>query len=97
LAEPYQVRLGGQAVETIHFDLYRMASPEEFLEAGFRDYFNHQTVCLVEWPEKGDKVLPPPDMHVLLQVSGQGREVELHALSDLGIQCLDRLRYPPSP
>ena len=24
----------------IHFDLYRMASPEEFLDAGFREHFN---------------------------------------------------------
>lgn len=95
LAEPYSLQLGGKPVEIIHFDLYRMGSPEEFLDAGFRDHFNHQTICLVEWPEKGAAVLPAPDIHVFLRLAGQGREVELHALSDEGVQCLDRLHYAP--
>ena len=93
LAEPYSVQINGQPVELIHFDLYRMASPEEFLDAGFRDHFNHRSICLVEWPEKGDDVLPPPDIHAFLQVEGAGRGVKLHALSDQGIQCLDRLHF----
>lgn len=95
LAEPYSLQLKGQAVEVIHFDLYRMGSPEEFLDAGFRDHFNHRSVCLVEWPEKGEGVLPEPDIGVFLKVSGAGREVELRALSDEGDQCLDRLHQQP--
>ncbi|MDO8300616.1 tRNA (adenosine(37)-N6)-threonylcarbamoyltransferase complex ATPase subunit type 1 TsaE [Lacisediminimonas sp.] len=95
LAEPYTVQIGGKPVDVIHFDLYRMSSPEEFLDAGFRDYFNHQTICLVEWPEKGEAVLPPADIDVFLQVAGTGREVELKALSDQGVQCLDRLHTAP--
>lgn len=95
LAEPYALQLSGQATDIIHFDLYRMGSPEEFLDAGFREHFNHRAVCLVEWPEKGEGVLPPPDIHVFLRVMQAGREVELHALSDKGVQCLDRLHYAP--
>src|ERR1700741_4970494 len=59
LAEPYRVLIDGQMTDVIHFDLYRMASPEEFLDAGFREDFNDRTVCIVEWPEKADSVLPP--------------------------------------
>src|SRR4051812_26208907 len=81
LAEPYQVALGGRSVQLIHFDLYRMSSPEEFLDAGFREDFNKDNICIVEWPEKGEPVLPPPDLNITLQVSGEGREVELQALS----------------
>jgi tRNA threonylcarbamoyladenosine biosynthesis protein TsaE len=95
LAEPYSLQLSGQAVEVIHFDLYRMGSPEEFLDAGFRDYFNHRSVCLVEWPEKGEGVLPEPDIGIFLKASGLGREVELQPMSDEGAQCLNRLHYPP--
>src|SRR4051812_26746877 len=40
LAEPYALQLAGEAVEIIHFVLYRMGSAEEFLDAGFREYFN---------------------------------------------------------
>ncbi|RZA34291.1 MAG: tRNA (adenosine(37)-N6)-threonylcarbamoyltransferase complex ATPase subunit type 1 TsaE [Lysobacteraceae bacterium] len=102
LSEPYRVRLsgqdGGQDVNIIHYDLYRMSSPEEFLDAGFREDFDGKNICIVEWPEKGEPVLPPPDVRVLLDVSGLGRDVELQALSHLGLLCLDRLAYtPPTP
>lgn len=96
LAEPYSVMIAGRAVEAIHFDLYRMASPEEFLDAGFREYFNHQTLCIVEWPEKAGSVLPTPDINIFLTVSGEGRDVELQGLSDQGSQCLDRLHFMPN-
>jgi len=96
LSEPYRILLDGQMVNLIHYDLYRMASPEEFLDAGFRDDFNGKNICIVEWPEKGAPVLPPPDLRITLTVSGLGREVELQALSALGLLCLDRLTYAPS-
>ncbi|MDB5762280.1 MAG: tsaE [Herminiimonas sp.] len=96
LAEPYTVVIAGRPTDVIHFDLYRMASPEEFLDAGFREYFNRHNVCIVEWPEKADPVLPAPDINIFLAVSGQGRDVECQALSDQGSQCLDRLHFAPN-
>jgi tRNA threonylcarbamoyladenosine biosynthesis protein TsaE len=95
LSEPYQLTIGGRAVTAIHFDLYRMGSAEEFLDAGFREEFNQDNICIVEWPEKGDPVLPPPDLDVYLNVEGSGRKVELQALSHLGSLCLDRLSFVP--
>ena len=95
LSEPYRVQLGGKPVNVIHYDLYRMSSPEEFLDAGFREDFDGNNICIVEWPEKGEPVLPPPDLRVLLSVSGHGRDVELQALSQLGLLCLDRLSFVP--
>jgi tRNA threonylcarbamoyladenosine biosynthesis protein TsaE len=96
LAEPYTVVINGSPVDIIHFDLYRMASPEEFLDAGFREYFNDDSICIVEWPEKGAPVLPPPDIGVYLSIAGHGRDVELQALSDQGFKCLDRLNFAPN-
>ncbi|NMM36677.1 MAG: tRNA (adenosine(37)-N6)-threonylcarbamoyltransferase complex ATPase subunit type 1 TsaE [Glaciimonas sp.] len=96
LAEPYTVSIEGKVVHLIHFDLYRMQSPEEFLDAGFREAFNERNICIVEWPEKADTVLPPPDISVFLTVTGLGRDVELKALSDKGSQCLDRLHFAPN-
>ena len=93
LSEPYRVQLNGAAVNVIHYDLYRMSSPEEFLDAGFREDFDGKNICIVDWPEKGEPVLPPPDVRVLLNVSGVGRTVELQALSQQGLLCLDRLSY----
>jgi tRNA threonylcarbamoyladenosine biosynthesis protein TsaE len=97
LSEPYGITLDGQPVNLIHYDLYRMSSPEEFLDAGFREDFDGINICVVEWPEKGEPVLPPPDLKVLLTVSGHGRAVELQALSEQGLLCLDRLHFPPTP
>jgi tRNA threonylcarbamoyladenosine biosynthesis protein TsaE len=100
LAEPYAITLGSGAearmVTLIHFDLYRMLSPDEFLEAGFREHFNADSICIVEWPEKGDTVLPRPDIDIALSVQGHGRRVELRALSDKGVECLARLKFAPN-
>ncbi|MEO8408321.1 MAG: tRNA (adenosine(37)-N6)-threonylcarbamoyltransferase complex ATPase subunit type 1 TsaE [Oxalobacteraceae bacterium] len=96
LAEPYAVSIDGTTMHVIHFDLYRMHAPEEFLDAGFREAFNGHNVCIVEWPEKADTVLPPPDIGITLTVAGLGRDVELRALSDKGSQCLDRLHFAPN-
>ncbi|MFC7517266.1 tRNA (adenosine(37)-N6)-threonylcarbamoyltransferase complex ATPase subunit type 1 TsaE [Herbaspirillum sp. GCM10030257] len=96
LAEPYTVKIGGQAVDIIHFDLYRLASPQEFLEAGFREHFNEHSICIIEWPEKAEKVLPMPDINMHLSISGEGRDIKCEALSDQGFQCLDRLKFAPN-
>ncbi|MFZ6848587.1 tRNA (adenosine(37)-N6)-threonylcarbamoyltransferase complex ATPase subunit type 1 TsaE [Undibacterium sp. RuRC25W] len=96
LAEPYAVRIKGQPTTIMHFDLYRMTSAEEFLEAGFREEFNERTICIIEWPEKADGLLPEPDLHVFLRVAGDGREVELQALSAKGIACLASLQFVPN-
>lgn len=96
LSEPYRIMLGGRSVQLIHFDLYRMSSPEEFLDAGFREDFNTDNICIVEWPEKAEPVLPSPDLNVWLSVAGRGRDVELQALSDQGLLCLDRLKFAPN-
>ncbi len=95
LAEPYQVTIDQKPVTMTHFDLYRMASPEEFLDAGFREHFNEKSICIVEWPEKGEPVLPSPDINITFTVSRSGRDVELRALSDKGNQCLARLNFAP--
>lgn len=96
LVEPYPLHIAGQQTSILHFDLYRMGSAEEFLDAGFREEFNARNICIVEWPEKAAGVLPPPDLHVYLRVAGEGREVELQALSARGNACLASLRFAPN-
>lgn len=96
LAETYELHFGPDTVELVHFDLYRMGSPEEFLDAGFREYFTHNNICIVEWPEKGDPVLPAPDIDVVIETEGHGRHIKLHALSEQGSLCLSRLHFAPN-
>ena len=41
-----------------HFDVYRIADPEEMEEIGYEDYFFGQGVCLVEWAELIHDLMP---------------------------------------
>ena len=91
LVEPYAISLQNKAATLMHFDLYRMGSPEEFIDAGFREYFDSDHLCVVEWPEQAQGLLPPPDLDVFLTVVGEGRAVELRANSEQGATCLNQL------
>lgn len=42
-----------------HFDLYRLASEQGFIERGFTDFLHTSGICLIEWPERIDSLLPP--------------------------------------
>lgn len=96
LVEPYTISLAGQTVELLHFDLYRMGSPEEFIDAGFREHFGTGKICVIEWPEQATGVLPAADIDIFLNAKGEGREVELRAHSDLGASCLEKLHLSPN-
>jgi tRNA threonylcarbamoyladenosine biosynthesis protein TsaE len=75
-----------------HFDFYRFDEPAELDDAGFREYFNANAVCVVEWPEKAAG-LPPPDMHIALHVTAGGRTVEIRADTEVGKLCMTRLQH----
>ncbi len=71
-----------------HFDFYRFADPLEWEEAGFREYFNKNSICLVEWPEKVEKLLPIPDIEICFNINEAGRDIEIQAGTEVGKQCL---------
>ena len=47
-----------------HFDVYRIADPEEMDEIGYEDYFFGPGVCLIEWATLIEDLLPQEVMHV---------------------------------
>jgi tRNA threonylcarbamoyladenosine biosynthesis protein TsaE len=96
LLEPYSINLNKQLIELMHFDLYRINSPEEFIEAGFREFFGTERICIVEWPERAGNLLPAADLDIFLSVELQGRGVELRANSAQGASCLEQLHLSPN-
>jgi len=81
LIEPYPISNNRTCY---HFDLYRIAHPEELEFIGARDYFNDNDVCLVEWPEKAEGFLPPADWICTFSHHNQGRNLIISALSNKG-------------
>lgn len=90
LVEPYQLKIHQELVDFYHFDLYRFADEEEWEVAGFREYFNAHSVCLVEWPDKAGDLIPQADIDVYLSLAGEGRSLRFLANTAAGKKCLER-------
>ncbi|MDR2498361.1 MAG: tRNA (adenosine(37)-N6)-threonylcarbamoyltransferase complex ATPase subunit type 1 TsaE [Tannerellaceae bacterium] len=55
-----------------HFDFYRISSLREAIDIGTEEYFDGHSLCLVEWPEIIEQLLPPDTLHVRLRVEPDG-------------------------
>jgi tRNA threonylcarbamoyladenosine biosynthesis protein TsaE len=92
LVEPYvDLRLN-----LYHFDFYRFKDRSEWLSSGFREHFNPESLCIVEWPERAGDVIAPPDLDILLEYQGEARKATLSAHTPSGAawqaSVLSRLR-----
>lgn len=50
-----------------HFDVYRIGDPEEMEEIGYEDYFYGQGICLVEWANLIEELMPEHTVHILIE------------------------------
>lgn len=91
LVEPYQLNSGGGEITVYHFDLYRLGSPDELEFIGIRDYFQPGSLCVVEWPSRGEGFLPEPDLEVTVVPENDGRRLTIRARSGAGRQTVAAL------
>jgi tRNA threonylcarbamoyladenosine biosynthesis protein TsaE len=55
-----------------HFDCYRIKQIEEALDFGFEDYMDSGALCLIEWPENVEELLPGDTVNVFITVNEDG-------------------------
>lgn len=52
-----------------HFDFYRITKPSEALDIGLYDYFDSGRLCIMEWPENIEDLLPDETLRVSITVA----------------------------
>jgi len=73
IVEPYEIN--GTAV--FHFDLYRLHDPEELEYMGVRDYINDNAICFIEWPDRGEGLLPAADLQIHIKIHQNERDIKI--------------------
>ena len=60
-----------------HFDFYRLETEEEAYDMGYEEYFFQNDLCLIEWPEKIERLIPEDIIKVILTKKGEQRIIEI--------------------
>jgi len=85
IVEPYEF----SSHSLYHFDLYRVVDPEELEYMGIRDYFDGNSLSLIEWPDKGVGYLPEADVTIHIDLIENGRSVCIDAMNEKGKLALE--------
>lgn len=92
LVETYDVTTTQNNPLTVcHFDLYRVADPEELEFMGIRDYLEGGHLCLMEWADKGLGFLPKADIVLSIIDIKDGRQLTWQAATDKGLAWCEQL------
>ena len=71
-------------INIYHFDVYRLADIDEFYAMGGEEYFENG-LCLIEWGEMIEPILPPDYIKITFQKSGENdeyRELKIETFGD---------------
>lgn len=66
---------GGDSI--FHIDLYRIESLDELYDLGYEEYFYSGSLCLIEWPEKAERLIPEEALWVrIITVENETRYIQ---------------------
>ena len=71
-------------INIYHFDVYRLADIDEFYAIGGEEYFE-SGICLIEWGEMIESILPPDYIKITFQKNDENeeyRELQIEALGE---------------
>lgn len=63
----------GNGDAVYHFDFYRIKKIEEVYDMGFEDYIYSGNLCLMEWPELIEELLPDDALRITIQEDDEGK------------------------
>ena len=64
--------LAANGESVYHFDFYRIKKIEEAYDFGYEDYFYSGNLCLIEWPELIEELLPEETVRVKIEETTNG-------------------------
>ena len=70
IVNEYQSATTGESI--YHFDFYRIKKLEEVYDMGYEDYFYNGGLCLIEWPELIEQLLPEDAVKVSISEQPDG-------------------------
>ena len=56
-----------------HMDWYRLKNEEEAIQAGVEECVQSGNICMIEWPEKMEQLLPANTLHIFIETLEEGR------------------------
>ena len=65
-----------------HFDVYRIGSSEEMYDIGFDEYIDAEGVCIIEWANIIEDILPDEYLKIELKYKETGREMILNPVGE---------------
>ena len=76
IVNEYSLPLGGKLEGALyHFDFYRIKKIEEVYDMGYEDYFYSGNLCLIEWPELIEDLLPEDALRVTIEEQPDGSRI----------------------
>ncbi len=72
----------GASLPIYHFDLYRIEDSDELYEIGFTEFLDAGGISIIEWPERGEDILPKNRIEVRIERAGEdSRNITIEELS----------------
>ncbi len=81
------------AASLYHFDLYRLKSLKELEDTGFEDFINDNGICVIEWADRANKLLPGDYLRIKIRIKNENsRIIDIIACGDRYSNLINRIK-----
>lgn len=65
-----------------HFDVYRISDPDEMFDIGFDEYLNNDGICVIEWAELIEELLPKHrcNIYITKETDDNTRKIKIEVI-----------------